>query len=271
MRNCWLPTPFTGKFTTVRCAPAATLTRKWGKVMKQANKKSGTAARLTKVLLAQYWPQCILVIISIIAAAPGAGARHPLFLQTLIDDYILPLTGQLSPDFTPLLTALLKLAAILGAGVVCSFLYNRIMVYVSQGTLKSLRVSLFAKMETLPLRYFDSHAHGDIMSVYTNDIDTLRQFISQSLPWLCSGVFSLISVFCSMVILEPSPHGHYSGDAGSFPGGHHENCRKIGEYFGAQQSDLGAVNGYIEGDDGRAAGRAGVLPRGRGYCGILRP
>lgn len=221
------------------------MTRKWGKVMKQANKKSGTAARLTKVLLAQYWPQCILVIISIIAAAL-AQVQGTLFLQTLIDDYILPLTGQLSPDFTPLLTALLKLAAILGAGVVCSFLYNRIMVYVSQGTLKSLRVSLFAKMETLPLRYFDSHAHGDIMSVYTNDIDTLRQFISQSLPQLCSGVFSLISVFCSMVILSLPLTAITLVMLAASLVVTMKIAGKSGEYFGAQQSDLGSVNGYIE-------------------------
>lgn len=170
--------------------------------MKKLNKHGDRAAtRLIGVLLKDYWPQCILVLICIIGAAL-AQIQGTLFLQTLIDDYILPLLEQSNPDFSPLFGALMHLAAIFFAGVLCSFIYNRVMVSVSQGTLRNLRVSLFSQMEKLPLKYFDSHSHGDIMSVYTNDTDTLRQFISQSLPQLCSGIISVVSVFCSMVMLN---------------------------------------------------------------------
>lgn len=214
--------------------------------MKQMNKSDDKiTTRLMKLLLAQYWPHCILVVICIIVAAL-AQVQGTLFLQILIDDYILPLVGQSLPDFAPLLAALVKLAAILIVGVLCQFLYSRIMVYVSQGTLRNLRTNLFAQMEKLPLRYFDSHAHGDIMSVYTNDTDTLRQFISQSLPQLCSGAFSVISVFCSMVILcVPLTVITIVMLAISLLATR-KIAGKSGKYFAAQQDDLGMVNGYIE-------------------------
>ncbi len=209
-------------------------------------KDSGRVAkRLMKVILKKYWLHCIIVVAGIIGAAL-AQVQGTLFLQTLIDDYIMPMIGVESPDFAPLAAALSRLAVIFGVGVVCAFLYNRIMIYVSQGTLKNLRIQLFTHMETLPIRYFDTHAHGDIMSIYTNDIDTLRQFISQSLPQLCSGLITVTSVFISMVRLSiPLTIAAVAMLCLSIAA-----SRKIagrsGRYFMAQQRDLGKVNGYIE-------------------------
>ena len=175
-----------------------------------------------------------------------ATVKGTLFLQTLIDDYITPLISSDSPDFAPLIHALLTMAGIYGIGLICSFAYNRIMVNVGQGTMRKVRTQLFTHMESLPIKYFDTHAHGDIMSVYTNDTDTLRQFVGISLPQLLNSFISIISVFVSMIILNiPLTILTVAMIIVMF-----FSTRiiagKSGKYFARQQQHLGEVNGYIE-------------------------
>ena len=201
--------------------------------------------RLMGEIFCHYWPHCILVVVCIVVNAL-AQVRGTLFLQTLIDDYITPLTGQAAPDFAPLAAALFQVACIYLIGVACSFLFNRVMVNVSQGTLRNLRTELFTHMERLPIRYFDTHAHGDVMSIYTNDTDTLRQFISQSLPQLCSSVITVASVFCSMIILDVPLTIISLAMVAVILLVTRKLAGLSGKYFTAQQRDLGAVNGYIE-------------------------
>ncbi|MCD8047923.1 MAG: ABC transporter ATP-binding protein, partial [Clostridiales bacterium] len=188
---------------------------------------------------------CIIVVLCILITALTTLATT-LFMRTLIDDYIDPLVAAATPDFAPLAQALMQLAAILLVGVCCSYARSRIMVNVSQGTLKRLRIDLFTNMESLPIKYFDTHAHGDIMSVYTNDVDTMRQVISESTPQLINSVITLVSTFVSMIVLSVPltlvsvamvavmllVSTRLSGVSGS--------------YFTRQQHDLGTVNGYIE-------------------------
>ena len=205
----------------------------------------GVLKRLLAFIFKNYLPHCILVLVCIIGAAL-AQVRGTLFLQTLIDDYITPMIGSPDPDFGPLAAALLQIVGVYAFGILCSFLFTRVMVNVSQGTLRNLRVELFSRMERLPIRYFDTHAHGDIMSIYTNDTDTLRQFISQSLPQICSCGVTVLSIFCSMVILAiPLTLLTLAMICVSLL-----VTRKIagksGKYFAEQQKNLGIVNGYIE-------------------------
>lgn len=201
--------------------------------------------RLMGIILKNYTPHCIVVLICIFGSA-FANVKGTLFMQTLIDDYILPMINQSNPDFGPLGIALFKLALLFIAGALMTYAYNRIMVNVSQGTLRKIRVDLFTHMESLPIKYFDTHSHGDIMSIYTNDTDTLRQMIGQSIPQLVSSVANIISVFISMVILNipltiltvimvsimVSVTGKVAGKAGG--------------YFAKQQKSIGELNGYIE-------------------------
>ena len=212
---------------------------------RQQSVKPGTLKRLMGIILKRYAWQCALVVVCIIAAAI-AQVRGSLFLQTLIDDYIVPTLGAANPNFAPLASALLGMAGIYAVGIVCAFLYNRIMVYVSQGTLRNLRDEVFTHMESLPIRYFDTHAHGDIMSIYTNDIDTLRQFISQSLPQIFSSGITVISVFVSMVLLSIPLTLVTLAMLGVSLLATRTIAGKSSRYFAAQQKDLGAVNGYIE-------------------------
>ena len=146
--------------------------------------------RIMDEVFKHYLPHCILVLICIIVSAL-ANVQASLFLKTLIDDYIVPMTKQATPDFGPLAGALVRIGCIYAIGVLAAWLNARIMVNVTQGTLRNLRVQLFTHMESLPIRYFDSHPHGDIMSVYTNDVDTLRQMISQSIPQLVSSAITI--------------------------------------------------------------------------------
>ena len=201
--------------------------------------------RLMGIVLKKYAPHCILVLICL-AGSTFATVRGTLFIQSLIDDYIFPLIGVPNPDFSALLHAILQIACIYLLGVVCSYGYNRLMINVSQGTLRNIRVDLFAKMESLPIKYFDTHAHGDIMSIYTNDTDTLRQLIGQSIPQLISSLFSIVSVFFSMLFLNVPLTVISVGmvvvmliTSGKIAG-------KSGTYFIKQQKNLGVVNGYIE-------------------------
>ncbi len=201
--------------------------------------------RIMKYVFKYYWFHCIIVFIGIIVSAL-AGAQGTMFTKSLIDDYIIPLTKAADPDFSGLLTKILQVAAFYGAGILGTFLYSRLMIYVTQGTLQKLRVEMFTKMESLPIKYFDTHAHGDIMSIYTNDIDTLRQMISQSIPQSISCLVTIASVFIYMVILSiPLTIITLLMIGVSFYA-----TKKLaglsGSYFLAQQKDIGKVNGYIE-------------------------
>lgn len=204
-----------------------------------------TIKRLMKIVLKNYTPHCIVVLLCIFGSA-FVSVKGTLFMQTLIDDYILPLMSQSNPDFRPLSMAIIKLALFFIAGALMTYTYNRIMVNVSQGTMKKIRIDLFTHMESLPIKYFDTHAHGDIMSVYTNDIDTLRQMISQSMPQLVNSAATIVSVFVSMVILNIPLTiltlimvGIMVFTTGRVAG-------KAGSYFMKQQKSIGELNGFIE-------------------------
>ena len=201
--------------------------------------------RLLKIIFERYAVHCVLVLLAIFASAL-ASVQASVFLKSLIDGYITPLLSQSNPDYAPLLGALIKIACIYAVGILCSFAYNRIMVYVSQGTLRELRIRLFTHMESLPISYFDTHAHGDIMSVYTNDVDTLRQLISQSLPTLASSLITVVSVFVSMCVLNLPLTVLTMAMVGVILLTSKTLAGKSAKYFIRQQKDLGAVNGYIE-------------------------
>ena len=202
-------------------------------------------ARLMGFIFKKYLPACIIVVICIFVSVL-ANVQGTMFTKNLIDDYIVPLLKTGNPDYGPLLAAMGRVTVFYGIGVISTFAYSKIMIYVSQGTIKNLRVELFSHMQDLPIRYFDSHAHGDIMSIYTNDIDTLRQLISQSLPQILNSAITVVSVFVSMVILNipltvltivmvivtTVVTKKFAGFSS--------------RYFLAQQRDLGKVNGFIE-------------------------
>ncbi|GEM01916.1 ATP-binding cassette, subfamily B [Halolactibacillus halophilus] len=201
--------------------------------------------RLFKLLMEDYKLHMLAVLLGVIGSAV-ATVIGMTFIETLIDDYITPLTQVSNPDFTPLVGALVKIALIYLVGLVCSFAYNRIMVTVSQGTMKKLRIKLFNHMESLPIQYFDTHSHGDIMSVYTNDVDTLRQFLSQSLPQLLSSLVTIVSVFISMIILDIPLTIMSLAMVFLMLLFSSKIIKAARKYFGQQQRDIGAVNGYIE-------------------------
>jgi len=201
--------------------------------------------RLMKYVFRYYWLHCIIVFAGIIVSAL-AGAQGTMFTKSLIDDYIVPLTKAGNPDFSGLLAKICQVGAFYGAGIIGTFLYSRLMVYVTQGTLNKLRTEMFTKMESLPVKYFDTHAHGDIMSIYTNDIDTLRQMISQSIPQSVSSFVSVVSVFVYMVILSIPLTIITLLMVGVTFYATKKLAGLSGSYFLAQQRDLGKVNGYIE-------------------------
>ena len=204
-----------------------------------------TLRRIFSEILAHYKLHCLLVVICIITTAV-VNVRGTLFLQTLIDGYILPMTQQQSADFGPLLSAILRIAAVYAVGVFTAWAGNYLMIFVSQGTLRNLRLRLFDKMERLPIKYFDTHAHGDVMSVYTNDIDTMRQMISQSMPQLISSAVTIVSVMTSMIILNVPLTLLTLMMVVLMLFVSMTRVRKSGGFFVKQQRDLGAVNGYIE-------------------------
>ncbi|MBD5499261.1 MAG: ABC transporter ATP-binding protein [Lachnospiraceae bacterium] len=188
---------------------------------------------------------CIVVVLCIVLAA-FTNLKGLTFIEVLIDDYIKPMIGSENPDFKGLFLALVQLAGYFAVGVLCTYLYNRIMVNVTQGTMRNLRKALFSKMESLPIRYFDTHAHGDIMSVYTNDVDTLRQLISQSMPQTVNCAVTIVSVFYGMVTNNILLTGLSLVMVGIMLFTTKRLSKKSGYYFRAQQKDLGQVNGYIE-------------------------
>ncbi len=197
-------------------------------------------------VLFQYYKVHIIIVIISILATSFATVQGTLFTQVLIDDYITPLIGVENADFSLLAAALVNLGLIYLLGVVATFIYTRIMVYVSQGTLKNIREKTFNHMQTLPIKYFDTNAHGDIMSVYTNDIDTLRQLISQAIPQVFSSVVTLVASIISMIVLSvPLTFVMFIMIFIMF------SCIKFitgksGSFFKEQQASLGDLNGYIE-------------------------
>lgn len=210
--------------------------------LQQLDKK--TLKRLLSYMKA-YRFQLILVFFCI-AVSAFASVMSSLFLQQLIDDYIAPLLLESAPVFTGLLFALGQMAVIYLIGAFASLFYNRIMAVVSQGTLKSIRDDMFAHMQTLPIKYFDTHTHGDIMSYYTNDTDTLRQMISQSIPQTISSVFSVVAVFFSMLSLSVWLTAFVIVFLFLMFKVIGKVTAKSGRYFVRQQQSLGAVNGYVE-------------------------
>lgn len=204
-----------------------------------------TLKRIFAIIVKGYPIQCVLVIIGIVVGVL-ANVYGSLFLQSLIDDYITPLVGSSAPDFTPLLKALATMAVIYLVGVVSNYMYNRLMIYISEGSLKKVRDGLFDHMETLAIPYFDTHTHGDLMSIYTNDTDTLRQMISQSIPQLLSSAITIVSVFASMVYLSPILTLMIIAMVFVMTNAIKKIGGQSGRYFMAQQQDLGKVNGYIE-------------------------
>ena len=201
--------------------------------------------RLFAYLLKRYKFQCLLVFVLILCGT-AAMVMGNLFIKTLIDDYIAPFLTQSSPDFTPLLRQLVRMGLIFLAGALSTLAYNQIMVYMTQGTLRSLRCDLFRHMETLPIRYFDTHPHGDIMSIYTNDIDTLRQMISQSMPQLVSSAVTILGVLLSMISLNIPLTCLSLFMVGLMLLVTRQITNRSSRYFVAQQKNLGTVNGYIE-------------------------
>lgn len=209
------------------------------------NKEMGNLKRVVKETFSSYKLGCICVLVLIIISSV-ANVYGSVFLKSLIDDYITPLLSQNVPDYSPLLGAILQLAIIYGIGILATYGYNRIMVTVSLGTLKHIRDELFIHMETLPIGYFDTHSHGDIMSVYTNDTDTLRQLISQSIPQLIVSLITIISVTVSMLILNV-PLTIFTLLMGALMVFMSKKLTaKSGKYFIAQQKQLGVENGFIE-------------------------
>lgn len=201
--------------------------------------------RILRYTFKNYKIHMIIVFICIIVSVL-ANVQGTLFIQSLIDDYITPLMNTSSPDFTPLLFAMARVAGFYLLGAASTFAYSKLMVYVTQGTMRNLRIDIFSHMESLPIKFFDTHSHGDIMSVYTNDIDTLRQMISQSMVQLFSSTITIVSVIVSMIsisipltlltLVMVAVMFIVSGKIGG----------KSSKYFTAQQDDLGKVNGYIE-------------------------
>ena len=202
-------------------------------------------ARIMKYVLKNYTPHCIVAVVSIFISVL-ANVQGTLFTKTLIDSYILPMLKASDPDFAPLLHAMMRVAVFYLIGILAAFAQNRVMIYVTQGTLRNLKNDLFSHMEKLPIQYFDTHSHGDIMSIYTNDIDTLRQMISQSIPQVLNSAITIVSVFVSMLILNipltittlimvtimMTVTKKVAGLSGNF--------------FVKQQKALGEANGFIE-------------------------
>ena len=201
--------------------------------------------RIMGEVFQHYLPHCIIVLICIVVSAL-ANVQASLFLKSLIDDYIVPMTQQATPDFGPLTAALIRVGCIYAVGVLAAWLNARIMVNVTQGTLRNLRTQLFTHMESLPIKYFDQHPHGDIMSVYTNDVDTLRQMLSQSIPQLVSSAITIVSVFFSMCMLSWQLTIVTMLMVALMMFCSKKITQQSGKYFIQQQRDLGKLNGYIE-------------------------
>ena len=204
-----------------------------------------TVKRLLSYIFSNYKGRFFLVLICIIISSV-VNVIGSMFLQTLIDDYITPLAVEVNPNFAGLIKALITMAFIYAGGILAAYLYQRLMITISQGVLKKVRDDMFEHMQSLPIRYFDTHTHGDIMSYYTNDTDTLRQMISQSIPQVFNSIITIVAVFCGMllrslyltivVVLFVVVQMLVVKTVGG----------RSGKYFVGQQHSLGKVNGYIE-------------------------
>ena len=214
-----------------------------GKTISKINPK--TLKRLLSYITKYYKKQFIIVIICIILSAV-ASVSGSLFLQTLIDNYITPLLSTPNPVFTDLFKAICSLGLIYVVGIISTYIYNRTMAIVSQGVLKTIRDEMFSKMQTFPIRYFDTNTHGDIMSHYTNDADTLREMISRSLPQLITSFVSIIAIFCSMLYVSVPLTIFVLFFVFLMLQVIRKVAGRSSTYFVAQQKSLGKVNGYIE-------------------------
>ena len=214
--------------------------------MNQTQKKdSGVLSRVLRYMLRFYGPLFALVVVCILLSAV-ATVVAATFPQTLVDDYIIPMLSSGSRDFSGLAADLTRLACLLAVGIVAAFGYNRIMVNISQGTMRRLRNDLFRNMEALPIQYFDTHAHGDIMSVYTNDVDTLRQLLSQSIPQLINSVVTMAATLVTMLVINPALTVISLLTALVMLLVTRRFSRLAGQYYIRQQQDLGVVDGFIE-------------------------
>ncbi len=213
--------------------------------VKTTENSGKTFKRLMKYVMKNYAPHIILVAVLILVSVL-ANIQGTLFIQSLIDDYIAPMLVADTPDFTPLARGIMQVAVFYFIGVAAAYAYNRIMINVTQGTLRNVRNDLFSHMETLPIKYFDTHSHGDIMSTYTNDTDTLRQMISQSLPQVFNSVITIIGVFISMVILSVPLTIVTLIMVAVMLVATKKVAGLSGRYFLQQQKDIGKVNGFIE-------------------------
>lgn len=211
---------------------------------KEVNKQATLKRVLAYVIKNYKWRFMAVFVLILIAAL--CMVRFSLFMQTLIDSYVTPLLAAKNPDFSSLAHAIFQLIIIGIIGVASTYTYNRLMVNVGQGTMRRIRIDLFTHMESLPIKYFDTHAHGDIMSIYTNDVDTLRQLIGQSIPQVVNSSFSILTTFVSMLVLNVplSALSVFMVIVLLYV------ARKIAaqssKYFHDQQNDLGRVNGFIE-------------------------
>ena len=201
--------------------------------------------RLMRFVFSRYAIHYIVVLLCVVASV-FCSVQGTLFMQTLIDDYINPMLGVENPDYGPLLGAMSRVAMFYALGVFAAFLQQKVLIYVSQGTIRDLRNEVFSHMQDLPIRYFDTHAHGDVMSVYTNDIDTIRQMVSQSIPQIFNSIITIVTVFINMcilsvpltilsvlvVVVSVNVSKHFAGYSS--------------RYFVAQQKDVGKLNGFVE-------------------------
>ena len=260
-RSFLRPTPFIRKYFIHRPAVPVILTREVSRLEKTEHERPGRSSarkgdgntgtagkllgRLARYIFKNYSIHIVIVVICIFVSVL-ANVQGTMFMKTLIDQYITPLLSADTPDFGPLAAAIARVACFYAIGVIATYTYNRIMINVSQGTLRNLRNDMFATMETLPIKYFDTHAHGDIMSIYTNDIDTLRQMISQSFPQLLSSVITIVSVLVSMLILNVPLTVVTLLMVAIMMTASRKLAGLSGKYFLEQQTNLGIVNGYIE-------------------------
>ena len=202
-------------------------------------------ARILKYVFGKYLIQCIIVLICIIASV-AAGIQGTMFMKTLIDGFITPLIGSASPDYSLLLHAIFRVAIFYGVGIVANFVHQRLMAYITQIVMKCIRDDMFIHMETLPIKYFDTHSHGDIMSMYTNDVDTLRQMVSQSIPQLINSAITIVGVLASMIVLSLPLTAISLVMIAVMLFVTKKVSSLSGKNFIAQQRDIGAVNGFIE-------------------------
>ena len=194
----------------------------------------------------KYYPIHMIVIVLCIFTTVFSSVQGTLFTKTLIDGYIQPMVDSGSTDYGPLLAAMGRVAIFYALGVIAAFVQSKVMIYINQGTLRILREELFEHMESLPIKYFDTHAHGDIMSIYTNDIDTLRQMISQSIPQLLNSAITIVSVLGSMIVLSIPLTGVTLLMVAIMLFCSAKATKASGKNFVAQQKNIGALNGYIE-------------------------